>query len=226
MQEIGAAWTSVRNAVPDHVTVVAVSKTKPVEAVVAAHAAGARAFGENRVQELVGKHEALTHPDAPHHADYRDLQWHQIGTLQRNKVKYIAPFVSLIHAVDQVSLLDEIEKRAAAAGRRIPVLLQVHIAEEQTKFGFGAEDLPAVCGRLDLGDWAHVDVTGLMGMATFTPDTVQVGREFAGLRRQYETLGADRNWDTLSMGMSGDWRIAVEEGSTMVRIGSAIFGSR
>jgi uncharacterized pyridoxal phosphate-containing UPF0001 family protein len=109
MQEIGAAWTSVREAVPDHVTVVAVSKTKPVEAVVAAHAAGARVFGENRVQELVGKHEALTHPDAPNHSDYADLHWHQIGTLQRNKVKYIAPFVSLIHAVDQVSLLDEID---------------------------------------------------------------------------------------------------------------------
>ena len=226
MQEIGAAWTSVREAVPDHVTVVAVSKTKPVEAVVAAHAAGARVFGENRVQELVGKHETLTHPDAPCRGEYPDLHWHQIGTLQRNKVKYIAPFVSLIHAVDQVSLLDEIDKRAAAAGRRIPALLQVHIAEEQTKFGFGAEDLPAVCDRLDAGDWAHVEVTGLMGMATFTPDKAQVGREFAGLRRQYEALGAGRNWDTLSMGMSGDWRIAVEEGSTMVRIGSAIFGSR
>lgn len=216
----------MRNAVPDHVTVVAVSKTKPVEAVVAAHAAGARAFGENRVQELVGKHEALTHPDAPCHVDYPDLRWHQIGTLQRNKVKYIAPFVSLIHAVDQVSLLDEIDKRATAAGRRIPVLLQVHIAEEQTKFGFGAEDLPAVCDRLDAGYWSNVQVKGLMGMATFSPDVVQVGREFAGLRRQYEGLGAGRNWDTLSMGMSGDWRIAVEEGSTMVRIGSAIFGSR
>ncbi|MED5335823.1 MAG: alanine racemase, partial [Bacteroidota bacterium] len=158
MQEIGAAWTSVREAVPDHVTVVAVSKTKPVEAVVAAHAAGARVFGENRVQELVGKHEALTHPDAPCHGDYPDLHWHQIGTLQRNKVKYIAPFVSLIHAVDQVALLDEIDKRAAAAGRRIQLLLQVHIAEEQTKFGFGAEDLPAVCDRLDAGDWGHVEV--------------------------------------------------------------------
>ena len=226
MQEIGAAWTSVREAVPDHVTVVAVSKTKPVEAVVAAHAAGARVFGENRVLELVGKHEVLTYPDAPCRGEYPDLHWHQIGTLQRNKVKYIAPFVSLIHAVDQVSLLDEIDKRAAAAGRRIPVLMQVHIAEEQTKFGFGAEDLPAVCDRLDAGDWAHVEVTGLMGMATFTPDKAQVGREFAGLRRQFEALGTGRNWNTLSMGMSGDWQIAVEEGSTMVRIGSAIFGSR
>ena len=120
----------------------------------------------------------------------------------------------------------EIDKRAAAAGQRIQVLLQVHIAEEQTKFGFGAEDLPAVCDRLDAGEWAHVDVTGLMGMATFTPNATQVGREFSGLRRQFEALGAGRNWTTLSMGMSGDWRIAVEEGSTMVRIGSAIFGSR
>ena len=226
MQEIGAAWRSVRDAVPNHVTVVAVSKTKPVEAVVEAHAAGARVFGENRVQEMVGKHETLTHPDSQQHERYPELQWHQIGTLQRNKVKYIAPFVSLIHAVDQVSLLDEIDKRAATAGRRLQVLLQVHIAEEQTKFGFGVDDLPAVCDRLDAGNWPHVDVTGLMGMATFSPDTAQVGREFAGLRRQFETLGAGRQWSTLSMGMSGDWHIAVEEGSTMVRIGSAIFGSR
>lgn len=226
MQEVSEAWRSVRDAVPDHVTVVAVSKTKPVEAVEEAHAAGARVFGENRVQELVGKHEALTHPETGRPSEFPDLRWHQIGTLQRNKVKYIAPFVDLVHAVDQVSLLDEIEKRAAANGRRLRVLLQVHIAEEQSKFGFGTEDLPAVCDRLDAGAWEHVEVAGLMGMATFTPDVAQVVREFAGLRRQFETLGGPRGWSTLSMGMSGDWRIAVEEGSTMVRIGSAIFGSR
>lgn len=226
MQEVSEAWRSVRDAVPDHVTVVAVSKTKPVEAVEEAHAAGARVFGENRVQELVGKHEALTHPETGRPSEFPDLRWHQIGTLQRNKVKYIAPFVDLVHAVDQVSLLDEIEKRAAANGRRLRVLLQVHIAEEQSKFGFGTEDLPAVCDRLDAGAWEHVEVAGLMGMATFTPDVAQVVREFAGLRRQFETLGGPRGWSTLSMGMSGDWRIAVEEGSTMVRIGSAIFGNR
>lgn len=226
MQDVGTAWTTVRESVPEHVTVVAVSKTKPVEAVEAAYAAGARAFGENRVQELVGKHEALTHPNSGQKEEYGGLQWHQIGTLQRNKVKYIAPFVDLIHAVDQVSLLDEIQKRAAAQNRTLPVLLQVHIAEEQSKFGFGPEELPAVCDRLDADEWPHVHVKGLMGMATFTPDAAHVGREFGGLRRQYEQLGAHRDWDTLSMGMSGDWRIAVEEGSTMVRIGSAIFGSR
>ena len=226
MQEVSEAWRSVRNAVPEHVTVVAVSKTKPIEAVEEAHAAGARVFGENRVQELVSKHEALTHPNTGRPSEFPDLHWHQIGTLQRNKVKYIAPFVDLVHAVDQTSLLDEIEKRAAANSRTLRVLLQVHIAEEQSKFGFGSEDLPAVCDRLDAGEWKHVEVAGLMGMATFTPDVTQVAREFAGLRRQFEILGGQRGWSTLSMGMSGDWRIAVEEGSTMVRIGSAIFGSR
>lgn len=226
MREISEAWRSVRDAVPDHVTVVAVSKTKPVEAVEQAHTAGARVFGENRVQELVGKHEALTHPETGRPSEFPDLRWHQIGTLQRNKVKYIAPFVDLVHAVDQVSLLDEIEKRATSNNRKLRVLLQVHIAEEQSKFGFDTEDLPALCDRLDAGTWEHVEVAGLMGMATFTPDVVQVAREFAGLRRQFETLGDSRGWSTLSMGMSGDWRIAVEEGSTMVRIGSAIFGSR
>ena len=226
MQKVSEAWRSVRDAVPDHVTVVAVSKTKPIEAVEEAHAAGARVFGENRVQELVGKHEALTHPATGRPSEFPDLCWHQIGTLQRNKVKYVAPFIDLIHAVDQVSLLDEIEKRAASNGRTLRILLQVHIAEEQSKFGFGTEDLPAVCDRLDAGEWSHVEVAGLMGMATFTADVTQVAREFAGLRREFEALGNPRGWSTLSMGMSGDWRIAVEEGSTMVRIGSAIFGSR
>lgn len=226
MQEVSAAWRSVRDAVPEHVTVVAVSKTKPIQAVEVAHGAGARVFGENRVQELVGKHEALTHPDTGRPSEFPDLRWHQIGTLQRNKVKYIAPFVDLVHAVDQISLLDEIEKRAASNGRTLRVLLQVHIAEEQSKFGFGTGDLPAVCDRIDAGEWRHVEVAGLMGMATFTPNAAQVAREFAGLRRQFETLGDPRQWSTLSMGMSGDWRIAVEEGSTMVRIGSAIFGGR
>ena len=226
MGDVGQAWQTVREAVPEHVTVVAVSKTKPVQDVEEAYAAGARVFGENRVQELVSKHEALTHPESGRPRDFADLNWHQIGTLQRNKVKYIAPFVHLIHAVDQVTLLDEIDKRATSNGRRLKVLLQVHIAEEESKFGFGAEELPGLVDRLDAGEWGQVEVAGLMGMATFTPDTSQLVREFSGLRRHYETFGAARGWSTLSMGMSGDWRIAVEEGSTMVRIGSAIFGSR
>lgn len=226
MGAIAQAWEQTRAEVPDHVTLVAVSKTKPLAAVEEAYGAGARMFGENRVQELVGKHEQLTAPGAPQHLDYPDLLWHQIGTLQRNKVKYIAPFVDLIHAVDQPALLAEINKRAGAHSRRIPVLLQLHIAEESSKFGLSPEELAALLDAVDRGDYPNVDVQGLMGMATFTDDQRQVGREFAGLRSLFDQHGPQRQWSTLSMGMSGDWRIAVEEGSNMVRIGSAIFGAR
>lgn len=226
MGTISEAWSAARAAVPEHVTLVAVSKTKPVEAVVEAYQAGARLFGENRVQELVSKHEALTAHDAPDPAGFAELRWHQIGTLQRNKVKYIASFVDLIHAVDQPSLLAEIDKRAAANGRCIDVLLQLHIAEEQSKFGLNPAELEALVDEVDQGHFPHIRVAGLMGMATFTDDTRQVGREFAGLRRLFEQHGPGRDWTTLSMGMSGDWKIAVEEGSNMVRIGSAIFGAR
>lgn len=226
MGAIAQAWEHTRAEVPDHITLVAVSKTKPLAAVEEAYGAGARMFGENRVQELVGKHEQLTAPGAPQHLDYPDLRWHQIGTLQRNKVKYIAPFVDLIHAVDQPALLAEINKRAGAHSRRIPVLLQLHIAEESSKFGLSPEELAALLDAVDRGNYPNVDVQGLMGMATFTDDQRQVGREFAGLRRLFDQHGPQRQWTTLSMGMSGDWRIAVEEGSNMVRIGSAIFGAR
>ena len=224
--EIARQWQEVRGAVPPSVEVIAVSKTKPVDAVEAAYAAGARSFGENRVQELVGKHEVLTAPEGGRSSEFEGLVWHQIGTLQKNKVKYIAPFVGLIHAVDQQGLLAEIDKRAAQCGRQVSVLLQMHIAQESSKFGLSPSELEALLGALDEGEWPHVEVKGLMGMATFTSDERQVAREFAGLRSLFEQHGSDRGWDTLSMGMSGDWRIAVEEGSTMVRIGSAIFGSR
>ena len=224
--DIAANWNEVRAAVPSGVEVIAVSKTKPIQAVEAAYAAGARSFGENRVQELVGKHEALTHADSGRTDEFEGLQWHQIGTLQKNKVKYIAPFVDLIHAVDQAPLLDEIDKRAGAAGRRISVLLQMHIAQESSKFGLSSKELEDILERIGDGAWPNVEVKGLMGMATFTDDTAQVAREFGGLRQLFESHGAERNWNTLSMGMSGDWRIAVDQGSTMVRIGSAIFGMR
>ena len=224
--DIAANWNEVRAAVPPEVEVIAVSKTKPLEAVEAAYAAGARSFGENRVQELVGKHEALTHADSGRAHEFVGLKWHQIGTLQKNKVKYIAPFVDLIHAVDQAALLDEIEKRAGAGGRRISVLLQMHIAQESSKFGLSAGELEEILERIGGGAWPNVEVKGLMGMATFTDDNAQVAREFGGLRQVFESHGAGWNWDTLSMGMSGDWRIAVDQGSTMVRIGSSIFGSR
>ena len=224
--DIAANWNEIRAAVPSGVEVIAVSKTKPIEAVEAAYAAGARSFGENRVQELVGKHEALTHADSGRSDEFEGLQWHQIGTLQKNKVKYIAPFVDLIHAVDQAPLLDEIDKRAGAAGRRISVLLQMHIAQESSKFGLSSKELEDILERTGDGAWSNVEVKGLMGMATFTDDTAQVAREFGGLRQLFELHGAERNWNTLSMGMSGDWRIAVDQGSTMVRIGSSIFGMR
>lgn len=223
--DIASHWHEVRSAVPAEVEVIAVSKTKPVEAVEAAYAAGARCFGENRVQELVGKHEALTHADSGRAPEHEGLQWHQIGTLQKNKVKHIAPFVDLIHAVDQAALLDEINKRAATAERRIRVLLQMHIAQESTKFGLSRQELDDLLRRHDGGDWPHVHMEGLMGMATFTEDHAQVAQEFGGLRQLFEQHRA-RGWRTLSMGMSGDWRIAVDQGSTMVRIGSAIFGTR
>lgn len=224
--DIAANWNEVRAAVPAGVEVIAVSKTKPIQAVEAAFAAGARSFGENRVQELVGKHEALTHADSGRADEFEGLQWHQIGTLQKKKVKYIAPFVDLIHAVDQAPLLDEINKRAGTAGRRISVLLQMHIAQESSKFGLSSAELDEILERMGGGGWPNVEVKGLMGMATFTDDTAQVAQEFGGLRQLFESHGAGRNWDTLSMGMSGDWRIAVDQGSTMVRIGSAIFGTR
>ncbi len=153
---IGQRWAEVRAEVPAGVEVVAVSKTKPVEAVEAGYAAGARSFGENRVQELVSKHEALTHPESGRHEAFQGLSWHQIGTLQKNKVKYIAPFVGLIHAVDQAALLDEINKRAQAHDRHIPVLLQLHIAQESSKFGLSGTELGGIVERLDAAEWPHV----------------------------------------------------------------------
>ena len=223
---IGQRWAEVRAEVPAGVEVVAVSKTKPVEAVEAGYAAGARCFGENRVQELVNKHAALTHPETGRPGAFQGLSWHQIGTLQKNKVKYIAPFVGLIHAVDQAGLLDEINKRAQAHDRKIPVLLQLHIAQESSKYGLSNGELEVILGQLEAGHWPHVQVNGLMGMATFTEDHAQVAREFSGLRSLFDQHGPAMGWNTLSMGMSGDWRIAVDCGSTMVRIGSAIFGKR
>lgn len=211
----------VRNALPEHVTLVAVSKTHPPEAIQTAYDAGQRIFGENKVQELVAKYEVLP----------RDIEWHLIGHLQTNKVKYIADFVSFIHAVDSEKLLDEINKRAAKAERVIDVLLQVHIAEEDSKFGFDAAELTAFVSGTGIAQYANVRIRGLMGMATFTDDRDQVRREFKHLKRLFDQLktnafAANDRFDTLSMGMSGDFDLAIEEGSTMVRIGSTLFGAR
>jgi pyridoxal phosphate enzyme (YggS family) len=208
---------ALRAELPKDVTLVAVSKTKPASDIVAAMESGQLDFGENRVQELQEKAAALS----------PSIRWHQIGHLQTNKVKAIIPFVHLIHAVDSEKLLIEIERRAGNAGRIVDILLQVHIAQEEAKFGWEDGELRSFIEHGGLDGYSHVRVRGLMGMATLTEDTSQIRSEFNGLRQSFDRLvAAGQSWDTLSMGMSGDWRIAVEEGSTMVRVGSSIFGDR
>ncbi|WP_075352361.1 YggS family pyridoxal phosphate-dependent enzyme [Algoriphagus marinus] len=200
---------------------IAVSKTKPIEALKEAYEAGIRDFGENKVQEIQWKQ-----PEMP-----TDTRWHMIGHLQSNKVKYIAPFVHLIHGVDSYKLLKEINKQGKKIDRVIPVLLQIHIAEEETKFGFDKAELNEMFADPDFLTLSHVQIKGLMGMATFTENQDQVRKEFRGLNQLFEELKSKVlppfvQLEEISMGMSGDYLIAQEEGSTMVRIGSAIFGAR
>lgn len=200
---------------------IAVSKTKPIEDLREAYAAGIRDFGENKVQEIQAKQ-----PQMP-----ADTRWHMIGHLQSNKVKYIAPFVHLIHGVDSFKLLKEIDKQGKKINRAIPVLLQIHIAEEETKFGFDQTELEEMLRSEELLHLTHVQIKGLMGMATFTENESQIRKEFNGLKQLFESLKSKAlpafvQLEELSMGMSGDYQIAQEEGSTMVRIGSAIFGAR
>ncbi|GJM60239.1 YggS family pyridoxal phosphate-dependent enzyme [Persicobacter diffluens] len=199
---------------------IAVSKTKPLEDIQTAYAAGQRAFGENKVQEMAEKAAKLP----------EDIQWHQIGHLQTNKVKYIAPFVHLIHSVDSIKLMKEINKQAAKNERVIDCLLQIHIAEEESKFGLSFEEAADIMGQI-AGAYPNLRIVGLMGMATNTEDEAQVRKEFAGLKKFFDihkTKELCENVDLkeISMGMSGDYQIAVEEGSSMVRVGSAIFGAR
>lgn len=200
---------------------VAVSKTKPIPDLKEAYQAGIRDFGENKVQELQTKQPEM--PD--------DVKWHMIGHLQSNKVKYIASFVHLIHGVDSFKLLKEINKQGKKINRIIPVLLQIHIAEEETKFGFDKNELDEMLSNIDFVNLTHVKIQGLMGMATFTEDMNKVRKEFRNLKNLFEELKnlqlpAFVQLDDISMGMSGDYLIAQEEGSTIVRIGSAIFGGR
>lgn len=206
---------------PYNCQLIAVSKTKSPETIMKAYNSGFRSFGENRVQELVEKQQELP----------RDIEWHMIGHLQRNKVKYIAPFVTLIHGVDNMKLLREINKQGQKVGRVIPCLLQVHIAQEESKFGFELEELPVLLQSGAFEDLDHVQIMGLMGMATFTDDQQQIRREFRNLKTLFDRLGkmeGPENFQMkeLSMGMSNDFEIALEEGGTMVRIGSSIFGAR
>lgn len=219
--ELPARIRELKSSIPEHVILVAVSKTHPVEAIQIAYDAGQRIFGENKVQELTDKQPRLP----------EDIEWHLIGHLQTNKVKYIAPFIAMIHAVDSEKLLKEINKRAKQNDRVIDVLLQVHIAEEDSKFGFDPNELDEFISGTELADYKHVRVRGLMGMATFTDNTEQINREFAGLKQRFDALksGAFRKneaFDTLSMGMSGDYAVAIEHGSTMIRVGSNLFGAR
>lgn len=205
----------------DHSTkLIAVSKTKPNEDILEAYETGQRAFGENKVQDLAKKAEELP----------KDIEWHMIGHLQRNKVKYIAPFVYLIHGVDSLKLLKEINKQAIKNDRTIHCLLQMHIADEDTKFGFSEEELLSMISSEEFQSLTHIKVIGLMGMATNTDDMEKVRMEFRTLRSFFQKLKETPNslldMQELSMGMTNDYQIACEEGSTMVRIGSAIFGAR
>jgi pyridoxal phosphate enzyme (YggS family) len=212
---------AIRKQVPANVTLVAVSKTKPKEDILEAYEAGQRVFGENRVPELAEKFEQLP----------KDIEWHMIGHLQRNKVKYIAPFVSLIHGVDSLRLLAEIDKEAEKNNRVIKLLLQFHIAQEETKFGLDLEEARQILQSEEYLAMKHVAVVGVMGMATFTDNETQVRNEFRALKTIFESLKSEffpsiDSFSEISMGMSGDYLLAIEEGSTMVRIGSSIFGSR
>jgi hypothetical protein len=209
--------TGIKNSLPENVTLVAVSKTKPNEMILEAYEAGQRDFGENYVQEMISKFEQLP----------KDIRWHFIGHLQSNKVKYIAPFVHLIHGVDSIRLLKEINKQALKAGRTINCLLQVYIAREETKFGLDENECLEFFRSGELKAFSNVNVCGLMGMASNTDDQEEIRKEFRSLRNlQQKLIPLHERLAELSMGMSSDHKIAIEEGSTMVRIGSTIFGER
>jgi PLP dependent protein len=200
---------------------IAVSKTQPIERLQEAYDAGQRIFGENKAQELASKYTALP----------KDIAWHMIGHLQTNKVKYIAPFVALIHSIDSIKLLEEVDKQAKRFNRKISCLLQVHIAKEETKFGFDLGEIKELINSETLANFSNLEIKGLMGMATFTENQQQIRNEFAGLNNLFKALKAHAlpanvEMKELSIGMSSDYKIAIEEGSTLVRVGTAIFGVR
>ena len=212
---------NVEDSLLKNVRLIAVSKTKPASDIQTLYDAGQRAFGENKVQELVEKYEVLP----------KDIEWHLIGHLQSNKVKYIAPFVHLIHGVDSFKLLKEINKEGGKCKRIIPCLLQFHIAQEETKFGFSFEEAQEMLESNEFVELQHVAIHGVMGMASFTEDENQIHEEFQTLHNYFQLIKShyfkfNTDFKEISMGMSGDYKIAMEEGSTMVRVGSTIFGSR
>ena len=221
---------NIKSTLPEHVTLVAVSKTKPVPDLMEAYNAGQRIFGENKIQEMVDKWEQMP----------KNIEWHMIGHVQTNKVKFMAPFVSLIHGVDSLKLLEVINKQALKNNRIIDCLLQIYIAEEESKFGLDEEELSALLASSTFKEMKNIRIVGLMGMATFTDNQTQIKKEFTHLKSIFENhknLKSDPslkgeqakqicNLKFLSMGMSGDYQLAIECGSTMVRIGSSIFGGR
>jgi PLP dependent protein len=211
----------LKEEVPQDVVLVAVSKTKPASLIQEAYDAGQRIFGENKVQELVDKWEVLP----------KDIEWHLIGHLQSNKVKYIAPFVSLIHSVDSFKLLQEINRQGEKNNRVIHCLLQFHIAQEETKFGLSFEEAEEILQSREFVEMHHISIVGLMGMASFTEDEEQVRDEFRNLNNYFMILKSNYfkynpDFKVLSMGMSGDYALAIEEGSNMIRVGSSLFGGR
>ena len=207
---------SIIDNIPKKVTLVAVSKTKPVELIKNAYDCGQRDFGENKVQELVNKFEILP----------KDIKWHMIGHLQRNKVKYIAPFVYLIHSVDSVRLLNEINKQAEKNNKTISVLLQIDISDDNTKFGFSFNEIDTLLNSDLMNELNNVKIEGLMGMASFTLNQETIKNQFTSLKNLYHSYKKKLNFKILSMGMSGDYKIAIECGSNLIRLGSSIFGNR
>ncbi len=215
MPSIGEKITTLNASIPNKVCLVAISKTKPIADIMQAYEVGQRIFGENKVQELVQKHEEMP----------KDIQWHMVGHLQTNKVKYIAPFIDLIHSVDSLKLLKEISKQGKKLNRVIQCLLQIRVASEDTKFGLSMEEANEILRESE--NCSFVSIKGIMGMATFTDDEQQIKREFKSLKTAFDTFKkSSTTMNILSMGMSGDYKIAIEEGSNMVRIGSTIFGNR
>ena len=211
----------IKSHIPAHVKLVAVSKFQPVSSMLEIYEQGQRIFGESKVQELVSKYETLPN----------DIEWHFIGHLQTNKVKYIVPFVTLIHGVDSLRLLQEIDKCGQEINKTIDCLLQMHMAQEETKFGFSAKELEKVLNSSEFNALKNIRICGLMGMASYTDDENQIRKEFRWLAEYFNKIKTsyfchDDFFNELSMGMSGDYQIAIEEGSTMVRVGSSIFGER
>lgn len=220
MMSISSNLLKIKDVLPKNITLVAVSKTKPVSDLMEAYEAGQRVFGENKIQEMTQKWEQMP----------KDIQWHMIGHVQTNKVKYMAPYVSLIHGVDSLKLLKEINKQAKKWCRVIPCLLQVYIATEETKFGLEQDELLQVIHSDEFKEMENIKIVGLMGMASFTEDIDKIRKEFQSLKDIFDYVKPYQlpncHFEHLSMGMSGDYKIAIECGSTMVRIGSSIFGRR